>query len=410
MKSKNFIITLTLMITIIVDVMGVGLVFPVMPALFFGSAHTLVDPAMTDQWRHFYFGVAMAAWPLGMLIGAPYLGDMSDKLGRKVVITICLAGVLITNILGGFAVNAEWLMLFIVARFFAGFFSGSFPIAQAMMIDISDESNKSRNISLVTLAASSGFVVGPLITSVSTLPSMQALFNYSVPFYLAGFISLLNLISVILFLPRIKPARPHIKVPLLKGLLVINEVLGDKRIKKLLIAFILMFLGWGFYCMNLALLMEKAFNYSTSLIALLFAFTAVSNVLGILFLQPIMLKKLSLKSICFVFSLVLTVLLLLSANTTWAGMQWIVGIIMPGMQMVFYTAIMTLFSNSVSSDEQGKVMGGADAGVALAWMVNSFAVGILTTYSLLLPLYIGAACMLCCSLFFTRFVKLNKSA
>ena len=314
MKNKNFIITTTLMITIIVDVMGMGLVFPVMPALFFNAHHTLVAATMSQHWRHFYFGVAMAAWPLGMLIGSPYLGDLSDKLGRKKVIIICLIGVLITNILAGFAVSSELLTTFIVVRFLSGFFSGSFPIAQAMMVDISDETNKAKNISLVTLAASSGFIVGPLITSASTLPAVQAIFNYSVPFYIAGLVSLLNLISVILFLPKTKAARPGIKVPILKGLLVIGHVLGDVRIKKILIAFILMFLGWGFYCMNLALLMEKAFHYSTSLIALLFAFTALSNVLGILFLQPIMLRHFSLRKICLISSLVLAVLLLLSAN------------------------------------------------------------------------------------------------
>lgn len=409
MRNKNFIITTTLMITIIVDVMGMGLVFPVMPALFFNVDHALVSADMSEHWRHFYFGVAMAAWPLGMLIGSPYLGDLSDKLGRKKVIIICLSGVLITNILAGFAVNAELLAVFIFVRFLSGFFSGSFPIAQAMMVDISDASNKAKNISLVTLAASSGFIVGPLITSASTLPAVQSIFNYSVPFYIAGLVSLLNLISVIIFLPRTRAARPDIKVPLLKGLLVIGEVLSDARIKKLLIAFVLMFLGWGFYCMNLALLMENAFHYSTSMIALLFAFTALSNVLGILFLQPIMLRNFSLKKICLIFSLVLVVLLLLSANSTWAGMQWIVGIIMPGIQMVFYTAIMTLFSNAVSADEQGKVMGGADAGAALAWMTNSFAVGVLTDFSILLPLFIGAFCMLCSSVFFTRFVKLNQN-
>jgi DHA1 family tetracycline resistance protein-like MFS transporter len=408
MKKKHLIITITLMATIVIDVMGWGLVFPVMPSLFSHDHSSIVPANLSDSWRHFYYGLAMAAWPLGLFFGGPYLGDLSDKLGRKPVILICLAGVMTTNFLAAITIHYKCLALFVLVRLIMGFFGGSFAIAQAMMIDISNSENKARYISMVTLAASSGFVIGPLITSASTLPALKAVFDYTAPFYIAGAISLINCVFAYYFLPQTEAARKQGHVSLLRGFSVIHEVFADARTQKLMAAFILIFLGWGFYCINLALLVQDVFHYSTSLTALLFAFTAVSNVIGITIFQPIMLRSFSLKQCCLITTLALGALVLLSANTQWAGMQWIIGILAPGIQMIFYTAAMTLLSNSVGPEEQGKAMGGADAGFSLSFMLNSLAIGLLVDIHILLPLILGSACIFIGAIFFTNLVKLPE--
>lgn len=393
MQKNDLIITITLMATIVIDVMGIGLVFPVMPSLFSHDLSSIVPIDLSDSWRHFYYGLAMAAWPLGLLFGGPYLGDLSDKLGRKRVILICLSGVMATNFLAAITIHYKTLALFMVVRLCSGFFSGCFAIAQAMMIDISTNENKARYISMVTLAGSSGFLIGPLITSISTLPAFTALLDYTAPFYLAGLVSLINCFFAYRFLPDLPMIHKKEHVSLLKGLWVIYEVLTDKRIQKLMAAYILVFLGWGFYCMNLALLVQDVFDYSTSLTALLFALTAVSNILGITVFQPIILRLFSLKQCCIIMSTALAILLLISANMHWVGMQWIIAIIAPGIQMIFYTAIMTLLSNAVGPEEQGKAMGGADAGFSFSFMLNSLAIGLLIDIHILLPLIVGALCI-----------------
>lgn len=403
MQRKDLIITITLMATIVIDVMGMGLVFPVMPSLFSHDPSSIVPADLSDSWRHFYYGLTMAAWPLGLLFGGPYLGDLSDKLGRKRVILICLSGVMATNFLAAITIHYKALALFMIVRLLSGFFSGCFAIAQAMMIDISTPENKARYISMVTLAGSSGFVIGPLITSMSTLPAFTAIFDYTAPFYIAGIISLINCFFAYRFLPQLPISKKEAHISLIKGLLIIHEVFADKRIQRLMVAFILVFLGWGFYCMNLALLVQEVFHYSTSLTALLFAFTAISNIIGILVFQPIMLRTFSLKQCCLITTAILGVLLLISANTHWVGMQWIVGIIAPGVQMIFYTAVMTLLSNAVSSEEQGKAMGGADAGFSFSFMLNSLAIGLFIDVHILLPLIAGAACVFAGTLVFKRY-------
>lgn len=399
-KNKHLAMMIALMVTIVIDVMGMGLVFPVLPSLFYSDTHAIVAPAMSITMRNLMYGVCLTAWPLGLFFGAPYMGDLSDKLSRKKVILICLCGMVVSNALSGLGVHEHLVSIFIFSRFLAGFFGGSFPIAQAAMVDISDESTKSRNISLVTLAASMGFVIGPLITSLSTLPALASIFNYTTPFYVATVISLLNFIGVYFLLPEIHSNHPVSKVHLFRGILVIREVLSDARTRKLLFAFFLMFFGWGTYFCNLPLLLARYFDYGTSLTAVVFAVFAFGNIAGILLLQPYMLKRFSLNKCCVISATALAAIVSFSSFTTWPWIQWLVAFLAPATQMVLYTAVMTLFSNSVTPQEQGKVMGGADAAVSVAFMLNGILLGVLVNINLIVPIFVaGAAIFISAPLF-----------
>lgn len=399
-KNKHLAMTIALMVTIIIDVMGIGLVFPVLPGLFFNETYAIVPAEMTHTMRNFFYGVCLTAWPIGLFFGAPYMGDLSDKLTRKKVILICLFGMIISNVFSGYAVHIHSLWLFVFGRFLAGFFGGSFPIAQASMVDISDDSTKSRNLSLVTLAASMGFVVGPLITSLSTLPALSNFFNFTTPFYVATLLSLLNFIGVWYLLPEIISNHKIEKVHFFRGILVIRDVLSDARTRKLLFAFFLMFFGWGTYFCNLPLLLASYFHYGTSLIAVIFAVFAFGNIFGILFFQPFMLKRFSLHNASVICAVILAIIVTASAYTAHAWVQWLVAFFAPATQMVLYTAVMTLFSNSVTPQEQGKVMGGADAAVSVAFMLNGIVLGLLVNINLIVPIMVaGLAIIISAPLF-----------
>lgn len=401
-KNTHLAMIIPLMITIIIDVMGIGLVFPVLPELFFNPSYAIVPMDMSHSMRNLFYGICLTAWPIGLFFGAPYLGDLSDKLSRKKVILICLFGMVISNLLSAFAVHEKSFLMFMFARLLVGFFGGSFPIAQASMIDISDDKTKSRNLSLITLAASMGFVVGPLITSLSTLPSFSHFFDYTTPFYAATFLSLLNLIGVWYYLPEIKSSHSGAKVHFFRGIFVIRDVLSDKRTKKLLFAFFLLFFGWGTYFCNLPLFLSNYFNYSTSEIALTFTLFALGNITGILFLQPYMLKRFSLKKCTAIMSFVLAIILAFSMISTYSWIQSLVAFFAPATQMVLYTAVMTLFSNSVGSEEQGKVMGGADATMSVAFMLNSILLGFFVNINLTLPILVAASSIFFSSLLFKK--------
>lgn len=404
-KRQTLLITITLMLTITIDVMGMGLILPIFPDLFVNPSKAIVPLGMSLAMREFMYGVACAVWPLGLFIGSPYFGDMSDKVSRKYIIALCLLATSISYFFAGWSVGLKSLSLFLVMRFLSGFFGGSFPIAQALMIDISSTTNKARNLMLITLAASFGFLAGPIITSISTLPALSKWFDLTTPFYLAGILSLINAISVMILLPYAKASNPTAKVRVLKGFLVMKEIFTDQRIKKLLTAFLLQFFGWGSYCCVLALLMFKIFAYDGGHIARLYAAIAFGNIVVTLFVSKWVFNKFELRKVCLVTGISFALLIACAMITSTVVVEWVVAMTAPGLQLLFYTAIMTMLSDCVTETEQGKVMGGADAAMSVAFIFNNLMVGVMANINIKLPLLFASITIFVAALFFVRWQK-----
>ncbi len=187
-----------LITTIIIDIMGAGLVFPIMPSLFFGNVCvTFGDPG--GNFQNCYYSIALSCWPLGLLIGCPIIGELSDKYGRKIILIVALSMTFFSYILSVYAIYSHHFILFVASRFISGLAGGAFEIAQAAIIDMSKEDEKAKNIGFVTMAASLGFVIGPIITSV--VSSVDA--NRMLPFVFAGIMSLVNVLFVALVMKKI---------------------------------------------------------------------------------------------------------------------------------------------------------------------------------------------------------------
>ena len=122
--------------------MGVGLVFPVFASLF-SQTGGILPPGIPVTIGNLLYGVTLAAFPVGMFIGAPILGDLSDHWGRKKVLLICLFGEGICMWLCAVALYFDSIPFIILFRLLTGLFAGSIGIAQAAVIDISPPQKKS---------------------------------------------------------------------------------------------------------------------------------------------------------------------------------------------------------------------------------------------------------------------------
>ena len=126
---------LTLMFVVFVDLIGQGLVFPIINALIMdpSSGFLPADTAMGQ--RHFDYGLVIGIFFLAWFLGVVYVSKVSDSIGRKNALLICLFGAL-----SGYAItlvslylNSLWLL--ILGRAITGFTAGNQPIAQAAVID-----------------------------------------------------------------------------------------------------------------------------------------------------------------------------------------------------------------------------------------------------------------------------------
>ena len=79
-----------LFLVLVIDTMGIGLIFPVLSPLFMSKTSGIIPAHLSIGARDLLYGLTLASYAIFMFVGAPFLGDLSDHLGRKKVLLICL--------------------------------------------------------------------------------------------------------------------------------------------------------------------------------------------------------------------------------------------------------------------------------------------------------------------------------
>lgn len=402
LHSKNVLIPV-LIITIIVDVMGAGLVFPIMPSLFFDNACvTFGDPG--GNFQNWYYSIALACWPLGLLIGCPIIGELSDKYGRKVILMVALFTTCVSYILSAYAIYSHHYLLFVASRFICGLAGGAFEIAQAAVIDVSTEEDKSKNLGYITMAASLGFVVGPVVTSfVSTMN-----ISHTIPFIFASLLAIVNMLFIALIMKKDLPKNPGLIIQVGTIYKTISFLLSDKRVRLVGVVYLLVQCAWGFYGQGVALFLNLTYGYSVALTGAFYAVMGLATAIASIAIQPKVFAKVSSQvafvratTICGIGFILVT---LLDSEIS----QWILTIVLSASQLIAYTALLSMISGAVTDKEQGKAMGAAGAGFGLAWFLNDIMMGHLASVSPSSPISFGGGMYFIAAIVFVFSIKILR--
>jgi len=140
---------LVLFLVVVIDLIGFGIIIPLLP---FFAVHFQASP--------FEVGMLMAVYSLAQFIAAPIWGRMSDRIGRRPVLLISLAGAVATYIWLGLA---EELWVLFAARAAGGFMAGNISAAFAYVADITTRENRAKGMGVVGAAFGLGFILGPAI-------------------------------------------------------------------------------------------------------------------------------------------------------------------------------------------------------------------------------------------------------
>ena len=174
-KTSLFVL-LPLLMVILIDVMGLVLLFPVLAPLLLHTEGGIVPASMPLVWRDFLYGFTIALFPLFMFFSTPILGDLSDKFGRKKILILCLVVSAASYVISALGIYYHSLFIFLLGRAVAGLAAGTQPISTAAIIDLSTEHTKTRNLSWAVLISSVGLILGPLLSGVT------ASVSYEMPF------------------------------------------------------------------------------------------------------------------------------------------------------------------------------------------------------------------------------------
>ncbi|WP_429181256.1 MFS transporter [Aeromonas salmonicida] len=202
-----------LVMTVILAIAGFSLPSPVLAPLMLDPAQGMLTPQASDWSRKVWLGVIMGLYPLFQLVGSPRLGRLSDRHGRKPILTVCLVGVLVGYALMALGIAWRSLPLLLLSRVVEGFFNGNIAIVQAMAADMSTTKTKTRNFAWINIGMNLGWVVGPMIGGYAAVVSG----DYSLAAWLAVAMTLVNLLLVLWLLPNKAPVSPSQQAPSLSS-------------------------------------------------------------------------------------------------------------------------------------------------------------------------------------------------
>lgn len=390
-EFRNFYVYLPLLMTILIDSLGVGIVYPVFAIVFGSSSGNSYFHSLSPFMANLTYGLTIGSFPIAMLIGAPILGDLSDQIGRKKVLLLSLFGEAIGMLILGFSLFIKSLFLLILARVFTGLLAGSIGLAQAAIIDISPLDKKTVNLSLISLASSLGFTLGPWLGGVLADISCLSKIGYTGPFLFTAVMAFANGIFLIIVFKETFIVVKQPKISFLKGITQLLEGFEDKEFRYISILLFIVQLTYCMYFQTTALSLTSNFNFTTgqlghfmSLLSVIYAFT-------LLILVRIAVKYLSLNRI-------LWGALLLIATGYAIGISvklpaiWISAIPTPIGIGLAYMTLITMYSNIADEHSQGWAMGVAASINAAGWAIGSVITGLITSISYHL-VYIIILCM-----------------
>jgi len=164
-------------ITVFLDMVGFGLVMPVLPRLIEEvSGADLSGASIWGGWLFFAYG------GMQFLFG-PAIGNLSDAVGRRPVLLLSVFGLAVDYLLTGFAPTIIWLF---IGRIFAGICGASYTTANAFLADITKPEDRAKVFGLMGAAFGLGFVIGPAIGG------LLGSFGPRVPFFVAAALAILN--------------------------------------------------------------------------------------------------------------------------------------------------------------------------------------------------------------------------
>jgi DHA1 family tetracycline resistance protein-like MFS transporter len=172
----------SVILVVFIDLLGFSLILPLLPyyAKTFGA-------------NGFVTGMLVSSYAAMQLLGAPVLGRLSDRFGRRPVLLLSIFGTFIGFLLLGFATTL-WMLF--ASRLIDGITGGNISVAQAYISDVTDPKDRAKSLGLIGAAFGLGFIIGPVTGGVLSQ------WGYAIPAFVAAGLAFINLLLVFFWLPE----------------------------------------------------------------------------------------------------------------------------------------------------------------------------------------------------------------
>ncbi len=383
---KNNKSLLIVCLVALVNMMGYGIVFPILYA--YSKKYGLSD---------FQNGLLFALFSICQFISTPIIGRLSDKYGRRPMLLVSIIGTVASFFVMAFAPNALFLF---IARALDGLTAGNVPVIFAVISDTTKPEERAKAFGYVGSAFNFGFIFGPAIAAL-TLG-----FGQAVPFIIAGIITLIAAALTALYLPETNVHMGEVKQGKLFDFPKMWRTLIDPNVGITFVISLVFFLAfscailYGFQPFTLNVLkMTQSQN------ALLFTMFGTIGLISQTFVVGRIAKVFGIKK-AFRIGLVFTALSFLIMFASHSLFIFVIAsIILALFNSIVQTLIPTILSQEADAKSQGTIMGLNSSYQSIGMIFGPILGGVVATILVPLPFLVGSALVLLC--FFLSFQVLR---
>lgn len=238
-------------LTVFIDLLGFGIIIPLLPfyAESFGA-------------NAFVIGLLSSSFSLMQFLFSPIWGRLSDRIGRRPIILLGLAGSCLSYLM---LAMADSLVLVFVGRILGGIAGANIPTAQAYIADVTTPENRAKGMGMVGAAFGMGFIFGPAIGGVLSHLGTSA------PMWFASALCGANLVAAWVLLPESRSMATAAR-PTLGRLAALRRAFEDRRLILLLLLYFIVTMAFSGFEATFALFSERRFGFTVATIGYLFAF------------------------------------------------------------------------------------------------------------------------------------------
>ncbi len=369
------------------DVMGIGLVYPMFSSMLFSPEADLLAPEISNAARSWYLGMLLAAMPIAQFFSATVLGALSDQKGRKWVYLLSMMVGIVGYLISVAGVFAKSITLLVASRVMCGIAAGNEAVVGATIADLSTKETKAKNFGYFSLANGVGFMVGPF------LGGMLSTFSYALPFVMAACATTANLGLVLLFFRETHQTRATAKLCWDDGLRNLKKAFYIPGLRVLFLSAFFACFAWSFFYEFIPVTWIADYNLDPAGVGFFYAYGAGIFAIASAWLVRPFVSRFGHYGVLF-YSLMLMaaviLLLLIGHSLTWV---WVYMALVNFLVALYYPTYQATVSDFAGNDAQGEVMGIAMSIQAAAFGLSPLAAGSLLGNNPHMPLLMGGLSM-----------------
>ncbi len=362
----------------IVNALGYGIIIPIL----YSYSHQF---GLTD----FQNGLLFAIFSLFQFIATPIIGRMSDKYGRRPLLIISIAGTALSFFIMAFAPSAIFLF---IARALDGITAGNIPVATAVISDTTKPEHRAKGFGIIGASFGFGFVFGPAISALTVGISP------SLPFIIAGVISLIAVVITALYLPETNQHIGEVKKGKLFDFPKLYHALFDPNVGITLIITLIYYLGFFAFIYAFQPYLINVLRFSANQVSLLYTLFGVLGLVTQLLLVETLSKRYGLKH-TFSYAILTVALGFVCIVLFRSVTMFVVAMVIIGIpNAIVGPLINTIISRETDDKSQGTMMGLNASYMSIGQILGPIVGGALTRIHVIYPFILSAALIFGCYL------------